>query len=721
MAINKVSSTTKSAIIRKSVKSLPNKPSDKGYKAEEIKKAMYEPITGEQNSVIAEIDRVVDEVNAEFEKNKQTHNNHAENKNNPHNVTKEQVGLSNVDNTSDANKPVSDPQRAEFDKKISISDLIDSLTSSSVLKPLTANQGRILKGLIDLLTDNINDKASSAELLDLSDKFSQHKNSSSNPHGVNKSQIGLDKVDNTADIDKPISTLQQEALNQKLGSSDIVNTLTSTAVNKVLSAYQGYIIKSLIDGLSANLDEKVSIQTFLSELQKKIDNSLKGVSGGVAELDDSGKVPTNQLPMDILEQIIELIDYSSSAPTVVNGEQYYNSSEKVIYTGINGVWASPTTPSASKIYFVIGGTHSNKQYRWSGSELIMSGSPLVLGETSSNAFRGDRGKIAYEHSQKTNGNPHNVSKTDIGLDKVNNTSDSEKPVSSQQQVELDKKINYTDVVNSLSDKSENKPLSANQGSVLKGLIDSLNTAISNLGVDELQSLIEELSGNFNNHTSNKSNPHTVTKQQIGLGNVENTADASKSVFSASQLTTARKLNGVPFNGTEDVTIYDDSKVPIPSGVKGGTATKITYDSFGRVLSGEGLSESDIPAEIPRQSAIDNIGNQIEQINANINKKLDKNVGAANSGKIMKVNAAGEIIPEDAPEGITVINDLNQTETANWVKSAASAHAVKEVKSAVEGLSEKVVTKEVELGLIQMYQETDATTGEVSLVFEFPDE
>ncbi len=45
---------------------------------------------------------------------------------------------------------------------------------------------------------------------------------------------------------------------------------------------------------------------------------------------------------------------------------------------------------------------------------------LALGETSSDAYRGDRGKLAYDHSQLTNGNPHNVTKSDIGLSNVTN-------------------------------------------------------------------------------------------------------------------------------------------------------------------------------------------------------------------------------------------------------------------------------------------------------------
>lgn len=45
---------------------------------------------------------------------------HLLNQNNPHNVTKTLIGLGNVDNTSDANKPVSTAQQTELDKKVNI-------------------------------------------------------------------------------------------------------------------------------------------------------------------------------------------------------------------------------------------------------------------------------------------------------------------------------------------------------------------------------------------------------------------------------------------------------------------------------------------------------------------------------------------------------------------------------------------------------------------------
>lgn len=44
---------------------------------------------------------------------------------------------------------------------------------------------------------------------------------------------------------------------------------------------------------------------------------------------------------------------------------------------------------------------------------------VELGETETTAYRGDRGKIAYDHSQAV-GNPHNTTKADLGLNNVQN-------------------------------------------------------------------------------------------------------------------------------------------------------------------------------------------------------------------------------------------------------------------------------------------------------------
>lgn len=58
----------------------------------------------------------------------------------------------------------------------------------------------------------------------------------------------------------------------------------------------------------------------------------------------------------------------------------------------------PTTGESGKIYLT---ADTNKSYRWTGSGYAEISSSLALGETSATAYRGDRGKIAYDHSQKS--------------------------------------------------------------------------------------------------------------------------------------------------------------------------------------------------------------------------------------------------------------------------------------------------------------------------------
>lgn len=116
-----------------------------------------------------------------------------------------------------------------------------------------------------------------------------------------------------------------------------------------------------------------------------------------------GKVPASQLP----SYVDDVLEYANVAAFSATGE-----------TG--------------KIYVAI---DTNKTYRWSGSAYVEISASLALGETSSTAYRGDRGKTAYDHSQAT-GNPHGTTKSDVGLSNVDNTSDANKPVSTAQAAAL---------------------------------------------------------------------------------------------------------------------------------------------------------------------------------------------------------------------------------------------------------------------------------------------
>jgi hypothetical protein len=120
-----------------------------------------------------------------------------------------------------------------------------------------------------------------------------------------------------------------------------------------------------------------------------IPSTDKGANGGVAELDSNGKVPSSQLP----SYVDDVLSYASQS-------------------------AFPATGESGKIYIA---EDTNKTYRWSGSAYAEISASLALGETSSTAYRGDRGKTAYDHSQ-TPGNPHGTTKSDVGLGNVPNVS-----------------------------------------------------------------------------------------------------------------------------------------------------------------------------------------------------------------------------------------------------------------------------------------------------------
>jgi len=186
----------------------------------------------------------------------------------------------------------------------------------------------------------------------------------------------------------------------------------------------GTITGIKMNGASKGSSGVVDLGTVITahqDISGKMNASLKGAANGVAELDSTGKVPSSQLP----SYVDDVLEYDSQS-------------------------AFPTTGEAGKIYVA---KDTNKTYRWSGTAYVEISPSLALGETSSTAYRGDRGKTAYDHSQSThartdatavaasstNGNikingtettvythpgsgtnPHGTTKSDVGLGNVGN-------------------------------------------------------------------------------------------------------------------------------------------------------------------------------------------------------------------------------------------------------------------------------------------------------------
>lgn len=155
-------------------------------------------------------------------------------------------------------------------------------------------------------------------------------------------------------------------------------TATTTELNYIDGVTSN--IQTQLDGKSSNghtHDDRYYTETEMdTKLNAKLNTSLKGSVNGLAELDENGKVPSSQLP-SYVDDVIEGYYYSSNF--------YTDSAHTIKVTGETG-----------KIYIDLS---TNKTYRWSGSAFVVISETLALGETSSTAYRGDRGKIAYNHSQ----------------------------------------------------------------------------------------------------------------------------------------------------------------------------------------------------------------------------------------------------------------------------------------------------------------------------------
>ena len=83
---------------------------------------------------------------------------------------------------------------------------------------------------------------------------------------------------------------------------------------------------------------------------------------------------------------------------------------------------------------------------------------------------------------------------------------------------------------------------------------------------------------FISHLSNKSNPHGVTKSDVGLGNVDNTSDNEKSVLSATKLSNTRKIGNASFDGTKDIALSDIGALATNGDSKDNTVSFTSSDS-----------------------------------------------------------------------------------------------------------------------------------------------
>lgn len=243
-----------------------------------------------------------------------------------------------------------------------------------------------------------------------------HTGDTNNPHNVTKAQVGLGNVGNFKAVstvaNQGLTDTEKSAARANIGAgtssfsgsyNDLTNKPTlGTAAEKNVAASGNAATTEVVMGNDTRLTDARKASdvydwakaetkpTYTATEVGAIPTTQKGAANGVASLDANGQVPTSQLPSfvdDVLEGSAQGVTQSAAGTYTATGFILKGESEAC-------------TPEDGKIYIdSVGDSATNIEFRWAGTQYASIGTNLVLGETANTAYRGDRGKTAYDHSQ----------------------------------------------------------------------------------------------------------------------------------------------------------------------------------------------------------------------------------------------------------------------------------------------------------------------------------
>lgn len=145
----------------------------------------------------------------------------------------------------------------------------------------------------------------------------------------------------------------------EVGLAYFWSKIKSYVDGKVVSSVGDYTINGKKISTNPTLGKgDIGLSNVTDDAQVK--RSEMGAASGVATLGSDGKVPSSQLP----SYVDDVLEYENSS-------------------------AFPGTGESGKIYVA---TDTNLTYRWSGTSYVQISQSIALGETSSTAYAGDKGK-----------------------------------------------------------------------------------------------------------------------------------------------------------------------------------------------------------------------------------------------------------------------------------------------------------------------------------------
>lgn len=364
-----------------------------------------------------------------------------------------------------------------------------------------------------------------------------------------------------------------------------------------------------------------------SELNSKVQQFInsKGAPNGLASLNESGIIPSAQLP-SYVDDVIEVDTFSNL----------------------------PGTGESGKIYIV---QDTNLTYRWSGTNYVEISKSLALGETSSTAYPGDKGKATTD---KLNRIPDKLITDTVNV----NQSTTEAVLNFTTYRQEAQQIGRNTLTITSATTSQAGLMSSSDKTKLDGLKDQAG----------IISDIKAVQTNLETHINNKSNPHEVTKDQVGLGNVDNTSDANKPISNATQTA----LNG-KFSATD------------------GNALKQRVDNIPELVATDITVDSD---------------------NDSVNISLDKTsiVDGTLSGTTININSAtaskaGILVPTDKSKIDKIITNGNGT------KYLSDNGTYKEVSGGSSSSDINIIELRDIRDIINIVNhEKDAASSDISSVF-----
>lgn len=164
---------------------------------------------------------------------------------------------------------------------------------------------------------------------------------------------GLSTNDYTTTEKTKLSGIKAGAEANTINIIKVNNTALTPSEKTVNIDLSGYAAKE-----HSHTKASVGLSNVTNDAQVK--RSEMGVASGVATLGTDGKVPSSQLP----SYVDDVLEFQTKAKF-------------------------PTTGEAGKIYV---DTTTNLTYRWSGTAYVEISQSIALGETSSTAYAGNKGK-----------------------------------------------------------------------------------------------------------------------------------------------------------------------------------------------------------------------------------------------------------------------------------------------------------------------------------------